>query len=153
MARPLLSALFPHLTHIVQPLGGEYAGRRSLLEALPFVEGYGVEMGLLLDIAATFGVSSIRQTDLGVREHRNRAIEELAPQAMEVLLIALRRAGVGRGDLPTTLVRFDDEYEKLLVPVEARERPPMLSVPEYRAKFNRELTAKSAEGLAGSFDG
>lgn len=141
VARPLLSALFPHLTHIVQPLGGEYAGRRSLLETLPFVEGYGVDFGLLVDVAAAFGVTTIRQTDLGVREHRNRPIDELAPQAMEVLLTALRRAGAGRGDLPTTLVRFDEDHEKLLVPVESRERPPMLSVPEYRAKFGRELTA------------
>ncbi len=141
VARPLLSALFPHLTHIVQPLGGEYAGRRSLLEALPFVEGYGVDLGLLIDVAATSGTAAIHQTDLGVREHRNREIDELAPQAMEVLLTALRRAGVGRGDLPTTLVRFDEAHEKLLVPVEARERPPMISVPEYRERFGREQTA------------
>jgi glucosyl-3-phosphoglycerate synthase len=141
VARPLLSALFPQLAHIVQPLGGEYAGRRSLLETLPFVEGYGVELGLLVDVANAFGATSIQQADLGVREHRNRSIEDLAPQAMEVLLTALRRAGVGRGDLPTTLVRFDDDHEKVLVPVEARERPPMLSVPAYREKFGRELTA------------
>jgi len=141
VARPLLSALFPNLAHIVQPLGGEYAGRRSLLETLPFVEGYGVELGLLVDVANAIGVTAIRQADLGVREHRNRSIEGLAPQAMEVLLTALRRAGVGRGDLPTTLVRFDEEHEKVLVPVEARERPPMLTVPAYREKFGRELTA------------
>jgi hypothetical protein len=76
-----------------------------------------------------------------VREHRNRSIEELAPQAMEVLLTALRRAGVSRGDMPTALVRFDDEHEKVLVPVEARERPPMLTMPAYREKFGHELTA------------
>jgi glucosyl-3-phosphoglycerate synthase len=141
VARPLLSALFPNLAHIVQPLGGEYAGRRSLLETLSFVEGYGVELGLLVDVANAFGVTAIRQTDLGVREHRNRSIEDLAPQAMEVLLTALRRAGVGRGDLPTALVRFDEKHEKVLVPVEARERPPMLTVPAYREKFGHELTA------------
>ena len=141
VARPLLSALFPNLAHIVQPLGGEYAGRRSLLETLSFVEGYGVELGLLVDVANAFGVTAIRQADLGVREHRNRSIEDLAPQAMEVLLTALRRAGVGRGDLPSTLVRFDEEHEKMLVPVEARERPPMLTVPAYREKFGHELTA------------
>ncbi|MSO78870.1 MAG: glucosyl-3-phosphoglycerate synthase [Acidimicrobiia bacterium] len=141
VARPLLSALFPHLAHIVQPLGGEYAGRRTLLDTLPFVEGYGVELGLLIDIAAAFGVNAIAQADLRVREHRNRPIEELAPQAMEILITALRRAGVGRSDLSATLVRFDEEYEKLLVPVETRERPPMLTIPEYREKFDREQTA------------
>jgi glucosyl-3-phosphoglycerate synthase len=141
VARPLLSALFPNLAHIIQPLGGEYAGRRSLLEMLPFVEGYGVEIGLLIDLAAEFGVGTIAQADLGVREHRNRSIDDLAPQAMEVLVTALRRAGVARGDVRSTLVRFTDDYEKLLVPVEVRERPPIHTLPEYRAKFGRELTA------------
>ena len=141
VARPLLSVLFPELTGFIQPLGGEYAGRRDVLEVVPFVEGWGVEIGLLVDIVARVGLGATAQVDLGVREHRNRPIEDLASQGMEVLLTALRRAGVGRRDLPTTLVRFDDDHEKLLVPVEARERPPMLSVPEYQEKFGRELTA------------
>jgi glucosyl-3-phosphoglycerate synthase len=141
VARPLLSSLFPHLAHIVQPLGGEYAGRRALLETVPFVEGYGVDIGLLIDLAAAYGVDTIAQADLGVREHRNRPTDELAPMAMEVMLIALRRAGVGRAALPTTLVRFDEHHEKVLVPVEARERPPMLTIPAYRAKFDKEPAA------------
>lgn len=141
VARPLISSLFPHLVHIVQPLGGEYAGRRPLLEAVPFVEGYGVDLGLLIDVSAAFGVDSIEQVDLGVREHRNRPIDDLAPQAMEVMLTCLRRAGVGRAELPTTLVRFDDEHQKVLVPVESRERPPMITIPAYRAKFDREPAA------------
>jgi glucosyl-3-phosphoglycerate synthase len=141
VARPLISALFPNLAHIVQPLGGEYAGRRTVLETLPFVEGYGVEMGLLIDLASSLGVGAIAQCDLGVREHRNRPIDDLAPQAMEVLLTALRRAGVSRGDLRSTLVRFTDDHEKLLVPVEVGERPPIRTLPEYQTKFGRELTA------------
>jgi glucosyl-3-phosphoglycerate synthase len=141
VARPLLSALFPQLTHIVQPLGGEYAGRRALLEAVPFVEGYGVDFGLLVDIASAFGAESIHQADLGVREHRNRPIEELAPMSMEVVLTALRRAGVNRADMSSTLVRFDEHHEKNLVPVESRERAPMITIPAYRTKHGRELTA------------
>jgi glucosyl-3-phosphoglycerate synthase len=141
VARPLLSALFPNLTHIIQPLGGEYAGRRSLLETLPFVEGYGVEIGLLIDLAAQYGVGTIAQCDLGVREHRNRTLDDLAPQAMEVLVTALKRAGVSRGDMRSTLVRFTDDYEQLLRPVEVRERPPIHTLPAYREKFGRELTA------------
>jgi glucosyl-3-phosphoglycerate synthase len=139
MARPLISSLFPQLAHIVQPLGGEYAGRRALLETLPFVQGYGVELGLLIDVAAAFGVDAIRQCDLGVREHRNRPIDELGPQAMEVLLTGLRRAGLAPGDVHSTLVRFDDQHREHLVPVEIRERPPMLTIPAYRQKFGREL--------------
>jgi glucosyl-3-phosphoglycerate synthase len=141
MARPLLSSLFPHLSRIVQPLSGEYAGRREVLEVVPFVEGWGVELGLLVDVAAQFGVQAIAQRDLGVRHHRNRPLGDLAPQAMEILLTGLRRAGVGRSDLASTLVRFDDSHREVLVPVEVHERPPMITVASYRAKFGRELSA------------
>jgi glucosyl-3-phosphoglycerate synthase len=141
VARPLLSTLFPHLARIVQPLSGEYAGRRAVLESLPFVEGWGVEIGLLIDLAAEHGVEAIAQCDLGVREHRNRPLDELSPQAMAVLVTCLRRAGVANDHLGSSLVRYDDDHESLLVPVEVRERPPILSVPAYLAKFGRELSA------------
>ncbi len=94
LAKPLLRALFPHLTGVVQPLAGECAGRRQVLEQVPFAEGYGVDLGLLVDVAARFGAGALAQVDLGERVHRNRAIEELAPQADAVLRTALSRAGV-----------------------------------------------------------
>ena len=141
MARPVISALFPHLARFVQPLAGEYAGRRELLETVPFVEGWGVELGLVVDIAERFGIDSIAQRHLGVREHRNRTLEELAPQAMAVLVTGLRRAGIPANEMASTLVRFGADGERELVPVEVRERPPMITVPAYRAKFDRELTA------------
>ena len=141
MARPLLCALFPQLARFVQPLAGEYAGRRDVLESVPFVEGWGVEIGLLIDIAERFGIDSIAQRDLGTREHRNRGLDELAPQAMAVLVTGLRRAGVPAHEMASTLVRTGLDGERELVPVEIRERPPMTTVPAYRAKFNRELTA------------
>jgi glucosyl-3-phosphoglycerate synthase len=141
MARPLLSALFPHLTRFVQPLAGEYAGRRALLEAVPFVEGYGVEIGLLIDLVASYGVDAMAQVDLDVREHRNRPLEELGPQAMAVLVTGLRRAGVPVDKRLAELIRFDDHREIERVAVEIRERPPMLTVPAYLAKFGRELSA------------
>lgn len=137
VARPLLSALFPHLAGLRQPLGGEYAARRELLEVLPFVEGWGVELGLLIDVADRFGVDAIAERDLGVREHRNRGLDELGPQAMAVLLTGLRRAGVAPVDVSSTLVR--DAGDSVAVPL--RERPPMITVPAYRAKFGRELSA------------
>jgi glucosyl-3-phosphoglycerate synthase len=141
MARPVLSALFPHLTGFVQPLAGEYAGRRELLEAVPFVEGWGVELALLIDLAEQFGIEALDQRDLGVREHRNRQLDELAPQAMAVLLTALRRAGVPDEQVSSTLVRYDLEQQVQIVAIETRERPPMNTLPVYRAKFGRELTA------------
>jgi len=141
MARPALSALFPHLTGFVQPLAGEYAGRRELLEAVPFVEGWGVEVGLLIDLAEQFGIDALTQADLGVREHRNRPLDQLAPQAMSVLLTVLRRAGVDDDEVSSTLVRYDAHHEVESIAVERRERPPMREVAAYRAKFGRELTA------------
>ena len=141
VARPALSALFPHLTGFVQPLAGEYAGRRELLEAVPFVEGWGVEIALLIDLAEQFGIEALAQADLGVREHRNRPLDQLAPQAMAVLLTVLRRAGVADGELSSTLVRYDAHHQVESVSVESRERPPMLEISAYRAKFGRELSA------------
>ena len=141
MARPLLSTLFPHLTGIVQPLAGEYAGRRSVLDAVPFVEGWGVELALLIDIAAKFGVDAIAQRDLRAREHRNRPLAELGPQAMAVLVTGLRRAGIAPSEIGGTLVRYDDSHEQVLVPVEVRERPPMIEIPAYCSKFGRVLSA------------
>jgi len=94
VARPLLSLLFPELAGVVQPLAGEVAVRREALSHVELADGYGVELGMLIDISRRFGVASIAQVDLDVRSHRNRALHELAPEARDVLDIALRRAGV-----------------------------------------------------------
>jgi glucosyl-3-phosphoglycerate synthase len=141
MARPVVSALFPYLSHFVQPLAGEYAGRRELLETVPFVEGYGVDLGLLIDLVARFGVGALTQVDLDVREHRNRPLEELGPQAMAILVTGLRRAGVPVDRRLAELVRFDADQRPERVAAEIRERPPMITVPAYRQKFGRELSA------------
>ena len=92
-ARPALKLLFPHLAHVRQPLGGEYAIRRDVAEAVPFEIDYGVEIGLLIDVAERFGAASITQVDLGARVHRNRPLAELHDQAGEVLRAILTRAG------------------------------------------------------------
>jgi len=141
MARPVISALFPHLAKFVQPLAGEYAGRRTLLETVPFVEGWGVEIGLLIDLVANYGIEALAQVDLDVREHRNRPLEELGPQAMAILVTGLRRAGVPVDRRLAELVRYDEHQHPERIAVEIRERPPMLTIPAYRAKFGRELSA------------
>jgi len=94
LARPLLARLFPHLAGFTQPLAGEFAGRRSVLERLTFVPGYGVDLGLLIDVAGLVGVDAMVQVDLGRRSHRNRRLAELAPQADAVLAVALDRAAI-----------------------------------------------------------
>jgi len=129
MARPVIATLFPHLSSIVQPLSGEYAGRRSLLERLPFVQGYGVDLGLMIDIAESEGTEAIAQVDLGTRRHRNRPLDELGPQALAVLQTALGRSSVGL-DHAAALVRPD------LEPIEVGigERPALVDVSAYRRR-------------------
>ncbi|MHB8669703.1 MAG: glucosyl-3-phosphoglycerate synthase [Acidimicrobiales bacterium] len=129
VARPLISMLFPHLSSVVQPLSGEYGGRREVLERVPFVQGYGVDLALLVDVASAIGLGDMAQVDLGVRVHRNRPLEELGPQAMAILQTALDRAGVlWRPEWSHVLVRPGLEP----APVPCRERPPMIEVPAYR---------------------
>jgi glucosyl-3-phosphoglycerate synthase len=93
MARPVIDLLFPELAVVVQPLAGETAAPRSVLEKCGLADGYAVELALLVDVAATFGVESIAQVDLGLRVHRNRPLSELRPQATEILRAALARTG------------------------------------------------------------
>lgn len=127
VARPLLSVLFPHLSPIVQPLAGEYAGRRDALEQLPFVQGYGVDLGLLIDVARRFGAAAIGQVDLGVRVHRNRPLSELSPQAMSVLQTALRRADPDLVAESAVLARPGLDP----VTIDVAERPRLIDVPAY----------------------
>jgi glucosyl-3-phosphoglycerate synthase len=94
VARPVIALLHPDLVDFAQPLSGEYAGRRPLLERMPFTTDYGVDLGLLIDVAREVGLDRMGQVDLGVRVHRNRPLEQLTPQAQQVLRAALERADV-----------------------------------------------------------
>jgi glucosyl-3-phosphoglycerate synthase len=132
VARPLLSLLFPKLADIAQPLGGEYAARRDALEVLPFVEGWGVELGLLVDVVERFGRDAVAQVNLGTREHRNRPVEELGAQSLAIMATALRRAGLMQFDGPTLeLLRADLDGNVEAEVVEIRERPPIATLPSY----------------------
>lgn len=91
LARPLLRRLLPELAFVRQPLAGEAAVRRDVLDGLILEPGYGVEVGMLIDVARRFGPSAIAQADLGERVHRNRPLAELAGQADEVLAAVLCR--------------------------------------------------------------
>lgn len=94
VARPILSLLFPELAGVTQPLAGETAARRAVLDEVGLAGGYGVELALLLDVADLLGEAAVAQVDLGVRVHRNRPLAQLAPQARAVMQVALDRAGV-----------------------------------------------------------
>jgi glucosyl-3-phosphoglycerate synthase len=130
VARPLISLLFPHLATLIQPLAGEYAAPREVLEKVPFVGGYGVDLGLLIDVAEHFGSATIVQCDLGVRVHRNRPLAELGTQAMAIMQLALSRAGVAQSELPWGSALLRPGQEPSVVTL--TERPPLAEVPAHR---------------------
>jgi glucosyl-3-phosphoglycerate synthase len=105
-ARPLLNMFWPALAGLAQPLSGEYAGRRTLLEALPFFTGYGVELGMLIDTLREVGADAIAQVDLAVRVHRNQSLEALSRMSLGILEVAvLRLAAEGRAVAPQGLAQ------------------------------------------------
>jgi len=126
-ARPALAALRPELSGVVQPLGGEYAATRELLESLPFAAGYGVEIGLLLDTHTTRGLDAIAQVDLGVRKHRHRSLRALGATAAEVLDAVLRRCVPGHpgADPLTQFVPVDGDWLPDEQAVATADRPPL----------------------------
>lgn len=129
VARPLLSALRPELAGIVQPLGGEYAGTRELLESVPFATSYGVEIGLLLDTVADFGLDAIAQVNLGVRKHRNRNLMDLGVMSRQITATALRRTGLpDTGAALTQFVQVGGEWVPHSRELDPTERPPMRDV-------------------------
>lgn len=134
VAKPVIAMLFPHLGGILQPLAGESAGPREVLEQLPFIHGYGVELGLLIDVANRFGVQSLAQVDLGVRVHRNRPLEDLATQASAVLGVALHRAGLVPGKPPLAGPAPGGPASRAWAPPVPGQRPPLLEVPGYRRR-------------------
>ncbi len=148
LVRPLFSMFHPELCALVQPLSGEYAGRRSLLETLAYPSGYGVETAHLIDIVRSHGMTALGQCDLDVRVHRNRSNIELGRTAFAILQGFFRRMPLyptqneeGGTALWSTVFRhFHEGENRLAMQHEDRpeeERPPMLGVPEYRTKFGR----------------
>lgn len=138
MARPLFNLFWPELAGLVQPLSGEYAGRRDLLESIPFFTGYGVELGMLIDTLRLHGLDAIAQVDLDERVHRNQPMDALSRMAYGIVQVALRRLA-DEGRLPESLlgdpgvleryIQFDRDAEDRIRPLERTvpiiERPPL----------------------------
>jgi nucleotide-binding universal stress UspA family protein len=142
MARPLINLFFPELSGIIQPLSGEYAGRRALLESVPFYTGYSVEIGLLIDILDAVGLSAVGQVDLERRIHRNQPLGNLSQMSYVILQGAIRKleerhriellTEVGRG---MKLINQDKDRFNLEVREIGDElRPPMRTIPAYQER-------------------
>ena len=135
-ARPVLNALWPELAGVVQPLGGEYAGRRDALERVPFLSGYGVEAGLLIDLLRLGGLSALAQVDLGERRHVSQDEEALGAMAGQVVSALLARAPGRDPAAPSGLLtRFRHDGSSFVphtIAVDVAERPPLAEVAEYR---------------------
>lgn len=141
--RPLFSLFFPELTQIIQPLSGEYAGYRRLFERIPFPIGYGVETSMILDICEQWGIDVIAQVDLERRVHRNQDVTSLGKMSFVILKTFFNRLEkLGRIDLKTETFHDMIQYKLVHQQVEpdlfhapGLERPPMVTIPEYRNKF------------------
>ena len=141
-ARPLLNLFFPELSGVIQPLSGEYGGRRSLLEQLPFYTGYGVETGMLIDVLEKAGLSSIAQVDLKERIHRNQPLQALSKMSFAIIQVVINKLERRFGpdlleDVNTSmkLIRQENDHFHLEVQeIIEYERPPMAEIPEYFAE-------------------
>jgi glucosyl-3-phosphoglycerate synthase len=147
LVRPLFSLFYPELAFLIQPLSGEYAGRRELLERLPFSVGYGVELGHLIDIFHLAGCDAIAQVDLDMRIHRNQPTATLGKMSYGILNTFISRAekyGTAKilrelGDRHIALERKDTLHSVKLTEISAVERPPMIEISEYREKFKKNM--------------
>lgn len=142
LVRPLFSLFFPDLTAMIQPLSGEYAVRREVLEQIAFPIGYGVETSHLIDVYHMYGLEAFAQTDLDKRVHENKPTQALGKMAFGILQTFIKRAkalGVlDKAEHKTILRQFQvrqTEYEQNLIEIIEEERPPMIEIEEYRNKF------------------
>jgi glucosyl-3-phosphoglycerate synthase len=132
-ARPLINTFFPELASFIQPLSGEAAGRRDLLVRVPFLSGYAVEIGLLIDILRLAGLDAMAQVDLGTRHHGNQPTESLGRMAYAITHAVLSRIqgdGVVRDELRPYArpIPRDGGYVLERVALQTGERPPMAAV-------------------------
>jgi glycosyltransferase involved in cell wall biosynthesis len=153
-ARPLLNLFYPELSGIVQPLSGEYGGRRTALEQLPFFSGYGVEAGLLIDVFERFGLAAIAQVDLLERIHHNQPLEALSKMSFAIIQAVVRKLE-RRYDRPflddvnksMKMIRYEaGGYFLDVEEIAEGERPPMIDIPAYRESH----VHSSKEGHAAS---
>ena len=139
VARPLINLFFPELSGFIQPLAGEYAGRRSLLEQIPFFTGYAVEIGHLIDALEKVGIEGLGQVDLERRLHRNQELEGLSKMSFVIMQAVMKRLEERRrarlfAEMGHTMKLPRSGHGRLSLEVQEiadQERPPMIRIPEY----------------------
>ena len=139
VARPLINLFYPELSGYIQPLAGEYAGRRVHLEQIPFFTGYAVEIGHLIDLAERLGLQGFGQVDLDIRVHRNQELEGLSKMSFVILQAVMKRLEERRksrlfAELGSTMKLPRSGPGKLsleVIELADQERPPMIRIPEY----------------------
>ncbi len=142
-ARPFINLFFPELSGLIQPLSGEYAGRRSALEKMPFFTGYGVETGLLIDILDAYGLRAIAQSDLLERIHHNQPLPSLSKMSFAIMQVVFSRLEIRyqirmleEANLTMNLVRYGPRRFFLETEeIRDHERPAMITISEYREKL------------------
>ena len=142
-ARPLLNLFYPELSGVIQPLSGEYGGTRAALEQFSFFSGYGVEIGLLIDMLEKFGLNGIAQVDLQERIHHNQPLEALSKMSFAIIQAVIRKleSRYGQNILENVnrtmkLIRYEQESFKLdIEEIAERDRPPMIELPEYHERL------------------
>jgi|YNPBryantNP2012_1023418.scaffolds.fasta_scaffold03740_3 glucosyl-3-phosphoglycerate synthase len=155
-ARPLLNLFYPELSGMLQPLSGEYAGRRFALEAVPFFTGYGVETGLLIDLLERHGLNALAQVDLLERIHRNQELIPLSKMAFAITQVVIQRLEQRQRanllepvnqTMKLITQREDGSFQLELREIRDHERPPMLHIPEYRHRrgLPLEMTGQSLQ--------
>jgi nucleotide-binding universal stress UspA family protein len=146
-ARPLLNLFYPELSGVIQPLSGEYGGRRAALAQLRFFSGYGVEIGLLIDILDKCGLNAIAQVDLQERIHHNQPLEALSKMSFAIIQAVMQKleSRYGQNILENVnrtmkLIRYEQESFMLdIEEISERDRPPMIELPEYRERLKMQF--------------
>jgi glucosyl-3-phosphoglycerate synthase len=159
-ARPLINLFFPELSGVVQPLSGEYGGRREALEQLPFFSGYGVETGLLIDVFERFGLSAIGQVDLQERIHHNQPLESLSMMSFAIIQVIIQRIEKRYGreileDVNKTMKLIRHSNDRLYLDVEEISelaRPAIIELREYQEKLQRQVNLTSFFGRESHFE-
>ena len=142
VARPLINLFYPELSGLIQPLSGEYAGRRSLLETIPFFTSYAVEIGHLIDVTERCGLEGLGQVDLERRVHRNQELAGLSQMSFVIIQALMKRLEEKHkaslfAELGSTMKLPRSGGGKLgleVIELADHERPPMIRIPEYLEK-------------------